>query len=420
MGEFKLNTFKYLKVGLPEDIQKAECIGDFSLVNKLVDLKLKKDISYPLRKRLELEKEKVKRLEYEYAFDYDEALEIVLSRIKNFTREEFEMMKDEGYADWTYIDGKVKFQRLFFKNIIKTYPNVTQRLRTDDINEASEEEAKLIDDHIEEIIKEGSAVCYTRIRTGLEIYNDSKIGETEKVYLPIPKACQQISNIKIINTSCCPKFISPEDYQQRTIYFEKKAEKDDIFIVEYSYENHVEYKDTDRINVSSSQPDFYTGEEFPQISFTPYLTELCKYITGSEKNPLIKARKIYDYITKNVRYSYVRNYFTIENIPEYVALNLKGDCGAQALLFITLCRIAKIPAKWQSGLFVDKYSIGPHDLAQFYIEPAGWLFVDLSMGGFAYKNGNTKRWNFYFGNIDTFRMVGNSEFQFDFMPEKKF
>ena len=49
----------------------------------------------------------------------------------------------------------------------------------------------------------------------------------------------------------------------------------------------------------------------------------------------------------------MREYFTISNISEYAATNLKGDCGVQAILFITLCRIAGIPAKWQSGLYVS-------------------------------------------------------------------
>ncbi len=158
----------------------------------------------------------------------------------------------------------------------------------------------------------------------------------------------------------------------------------------------------------------------PHIRFTPFLVELVKTIIGDEKNPLLKARKIYNYITQNVQYSYVRQYAAITNIPEYAAYNLKGDCGVQALLFITLCRIAGIPARWQSGLIVNPYNIGCHDWTEFYIEPFGWIFADLSFGGSALRRGNKKRWNFYFGNLDPFRMVANSEFQYDFYPEKKF
>ncbi len=38
----------------------------------------------------------------------------------------------------------------------------------------------------------------------------------------------------------------------------------------------------------------------------------------------------------------------------------------------------------------------------FYIEPYGWLFADLSFGGGAYRDGDRQRWNHYFGNLDVF------------------
>ncbi len=107
----------------------------------------------------------------------------------------------------------------------------------------------------------------------------------------------------------------------------------------------------------------------------------------------------------------MREYFTILQIPEYAVLNQKGDCGVQALLFITRCRCAGIPARWQSGLFVTPYSQGCHDWAQFYIAPYGWLFADPSFGGSGYRSGNLEKQEHYFGNLDPWRMVANSEFK---------
>ena len=118
-------------------------------------------------------------------------------------------------------------------------------------------------------------------------------------------------------------------------------------------------------------------------------------------------------------YSFMREYFTIECIPEYCAINLKGDCGVQALLFITLCRMSGIPARWQSGLYATKYYTGCHDWAQFYVAPYGWVFADPSFGGSAWREGDKERWNYYFGNLDIFRMPANSEIQKEFIPEKK-
>ena len=115
----------------------------------------------------------------------------------------------------------------------------------------------------------------------------------------------------------------------------------------------------------------------------------------------------------------MREYFTIECIPEYCAINLKGDCGVQALLFITLCRMSGIPARWQSGLYATEYYTGCHDWAQFYVAPYGWVFADPSSGGSAWRAGEKERWNYYFGNLDIFRMPANSEIQKEFIPEKK-
>ena len=65
-------------------------------------------------------------------------------------------------------------------------------------------------------------------------------------------------------------------------------------------------------------------------------------------------------------------------------------------------------------MYVAPEDAGIHDWAQFYVAPFGWLFADPSFGGSAYREGDMERWNFYFGNLDPFRMPANSEYQHDF------
>ena len=191
------------------------------------------------------------------------------------------------------------------------------------------------------------------------------------------------------------------------------------FMVEYSFDYHINYVELDPKRVAGEQPDFCLEEQSPHIMFTPYLRELRDELAGDEMNPVILARRFYDFVTTKVMYSFVREYFTIECIPEYCAVNLKGDCGVQALLFITLCRMSGIPARWQSGLYATDYYTGCHDWVQFYVAPYGWVFADLSFGGSAWRAGEIERWNYYFGNLDVFRMPANSEIQKAFVPEKK-
>lgn len=137
---------------------------------------------------------------------------------------------------------------------------------------------------------------------------------------------------------------------------------------------------------------------------------------GEEQDPLKKARRIYDYITTHVMYSFVRSYFTLTDIPQYAASSMKGDCGVQALLFITLCRETGIPARWQAGLYTSPFEISCHDWAQFYTNAHGWRCADCSFGGAAYREGDTERWDFYFGNLDPFRLPAAREFGYEFEP----
>ena len=413
-----LQDLKYLKVNLPEDILKLKCNGDFEGAQKLIELRLKKSIPLAMRKRLEIEKEILKTIKGEYTYTFDQALKKMQDNIKGFKEEELIELQEDSQADWILIDGQVHFNDSFFGSLIKTRSDLEERLINRELE--SNKRANFLDENIKDTKENGGACYFIHLKTTLKIKDEAvRKGEKVKVHMPLPINCQQ-SNIKIIKTTPEAKYLADENYQSRTAYFETLIDDNQEFSVEYSYESHLNYNDLDPSKVIAEQPSFNLEEFEPQIMFTPYIKELAKEIVGNETNPLIKARKIYDYITQNVKYSYMRAYSTIINIPEYCALNLKGDCGVQALLFITLCRYVGIPAKWQSGLAVTPYHIGPHDWAQFYVAPYGWLFADPSFGGSAYRKSNLEKWNFYFGNLDPFRMIANSEIQHEFDPPKKY
>lgn len=409
---------KYLKVELPEDILKLKWAGYFDEAVKIIDLRLNKEIPTAMRKRLQLEKVIIKTIKGNYTYTFEQALKKMQDNLVNFTEEELIVLQNESQADWILVDGKVMFNDSFYGTLIKTRADIEARL----INKRNDDggiDKEFLHNNIKKTKENKEASYFIHLKSTVKVKDEAaKLGEIIKVHLPLPAQSQQ-SNIKIIKTVPESTYISPVDHPSRTAYFEVELLKGQEFSVEYSYESHLKYNDPDPSQVSKEQPSFDTEELEPHIIFTPYIKELAKEIIGDEKNPLIRARKIYDYITQNVKYSYMREYSTMTNIPEYAALNLKGDCGVQALLFITLCRYVGIPAKWQSGLAVTPYSIGPHDWAQFYVAPFGWLFADPSFGGGELRSNNLDKWNFYFGNLDPFRMVANSEFQHEFEPPKK-
>ena len=411
-----------MKIPLPEDVLKLKNYGDFAGAQKMIDHFMTKDIPNALRKRLEIEKDVLKVMGgNEYPYTYEEALEIMTSHLRDFKEEELQYLKEISAADWIYVDGTVHFQRRFYENLIKTRPDLAERVMVEDVDDAQANELKqkLLNDNVHYMKEKGGRTVRTQIRATIKAQKDAEeVGRKVTVHLPIPKICQQVSKVDIIAASPEITKIADEDAAQRTVCFETELKADQEFMVEYAY-YHVDYVELDPAKASEEQPDFCTNEQAPHIRFTPYLQELLKEIIGDETNPIIKARKIYDFVTTKVMYSYMREYFTIECIPEYAAINLKGDCGVQALLFITLCRMTGIPARWQSGLYATEFYTGCHDWAQFYVAPYGWVFADLSFGGSAWRMGNTERWNYYFGNLDIFRMPANSEIQMEFTPEKK-
>ncbi len=411
---------KYLKVNLPEDILKLKCNGDFKEAIKLIDLWFQKKLTNAMCKRLELEKHIIYIMEREYTYSFEEALNILCDNVIDFKEEQLIKLQEESSADWILVNGKVKFNNSFYGNLIKTKPDIRERLKKQEDEELNIKKEQLLHDFIKNIKSKGKVSYYIQLKSSLKIKKQAeRMGQTVKVHMPVPKISEQTKNINLISTSLEPKFVASLQYPQRTVFFEEKLKENQEFSVEYSYENHLIYNELDPQKVSEIQPTFCLEELEPHIMFTPYIKELALEIIGNEKNPLLKARKIYDYITTKIMYSYMRKYLTITNISEYAALNLKGDCGVQALLFITLCRVVGVPAKWQSGLYVTPYYVGCHDWAQFYIEPYGWIFADSSFGGSAYRNGNKEVWDFYFGNLDPFRMVAASEFQHEFNPPKK-
>lgn len=411
---YEYSDIEFLNIELPEDILKKKWFGDFEGAAGLIDIYLKKDIPIALRKKLELEKYIMDIMKREYTIPFDEALAMVQKAMPNITKEEFLSLKDQGKIDWIYVNGEVKYFRRFLGSLLKTSLSHNDEL-------ALKEKQALIN-IIKDLKEKKSLTCHFKIRASVRVKDDSFQPGKLRVHIPIPVNCKQVRDARIIKTEPPYKFISKADQEQRTIFFEENLMENSSFSVEYEYDNTVTYTEPDiDVIAETKQPStFDLSEQAPHILFTPYLVDLVNKIIGEEKNPYNKARKIYDYITTQIAYSFMREYFTIENIPEYAALNGKGDCGVQALLFIVLCRIAGIPARWQSGLYSTPYAAGIHDWAQFYIAPYGWLFADCSFGGSAYREGDMERWNFYFGNIDPFRMPANSAFQKEFEPPKKF
>lgn len=413
-------SLKSLQVPLPEDIEKLKGHGDFALAQRIIDQRLTQGLPTMLKERLLLEKEILSRIPQEYPYGEKEALALLEEVFSDVTPEDLTRLREEDAADWYYIDGELRFKSDFIANITKTRPAWAARVKNPKDLEDREGNFSLLDATIDAMQQKGKLAYHIHAAMSLRVKPEYYERKKLRVHLPLPIEYAQVKNLKILKISPEPTLISPPQHGSRTVFFEGVYEEDQEFTVEFSFENHVAYTSVDPEALSQLQPRFYTEEQEPHIVFTPYIRSLCEEIIGEETNPLLKARRIYDFVTTKVIYSFVRPYLTMTQIPHYCLTSMKGDCGVLALSFITLCRCAGIPARWQSGLYANPLSIGNHDWAQYYVEPYGWLFADCSFGGAAYRAGNEKRWNFYACHLEPFRIPFASEFQHPLMPEKRF
>ena len=413
-----LDQMRYLEIPLPEDIEKAKWCGDFERAQRLIRRRLDSGkLPFALVKRLELETEILRRLPRDYIYSEEEGLQILQEHIPGFTAEEMRELEDNSQIDWIYRDGKPYFCHSFYDTLVTVYPDIARRAGEPD--QAESDNKRLLRETVAEMQEKGRAGRHIRLRGTLRVADEAfRPGEPLRVHLPIPAPAVNMANIRVTGWSPQQAVIAPETEGQRTICFACAPQVNIPFTVECEYDSIAAYHALDPEKVFPIQPDFDTQEQAPHIRFTPFLRALCRELSAGETNPLLLARRFYDYCTTKVTYSFMREYFTITQIPEYAALNQKGDCGVQALLFITLCRCAGIPARWQSGLYVTPYEAGSHDWAQFYIAPYGWLFADPSFGGSAYRAGSQLLHQHYFGNLDPYRMAANSQFQWEFDPPK--
>lgn len=407
------NNIEILSISLPVDIEKSKQAGDYAKARNLIQL-YHDDPKTPafLKDRLQMEREILDRLERCYPYTEEEGLQLIQKEIPDFSMNELRNWEARKGADWIYRNGSVYLQKRFFASMKKVYPEIGKRAG-EPINKNTR-----LDGFIADIKAKGTISARVQMETTVSIPDDAFHPGQVLVHIPIPRKDISCTNIVVEETNTPPCYTAPENAPQRTIAFRENMTLNHPFRVRYSYDIQATYKPLQEQSIWCDKHD--TQEQAPSILFTPLIRELCRELTGSETNPLKIARRFYNYCTQNVIYSYMPDYWVLGNISEYAAGQRIGDCGVQALLFITLCRCAGIPARWQSGKYISADgSVGNHDWALFEIQPYGWLFADPSFGGSAWRAGAVERWNYYFGNLDIYRMPANSELQREFFPVKQ-
>ena len=399
-----MNKLELLSYPLPEAVENMLAAGCAAEAGKLIAKYLeKKETPEVMKARLRLELELMKRRLSYYKYTYEEAEALLSSRFSLYRKGMLSSFMEEGLLDWAFVDNEMRFEEKLLDNAAKRCDVLSQP------DPDTGRDLKKRDDCIALIEEKGSLCAEISARISMRICDESLRGQRVHVNLPLARKIEgRQYDVKIIDASDTLISVDDDSVPMRTAVFEKVLDGNDEFSLTFSYRISESLRRFPEEEYVADGMDEYLCEELPHIAFTPYLKALAKEITAGCMTMRGKAEAIYDWITSHVRYSFVRPYALIRDISTYAATSLKGDCGIQAMLFITLCRISGIPAAWESGWYVTDEDIGGHDWARINISGT-WFPVDCSFGGGAFRQGNEKRRRHYFGNLDTLRMIANEK-----------
>ena len=420
MPEFLEKDIPILAIELPDEVKKYRDVYDFAGEIEAIDRLLSAfDKNTDMAKRLTFERLIAEGLRDDYHITEEELLAKIQEKFPRCTLETLKKLTKMNYADHIVKNGKVYYQNDAKRNLFGAGKIFLESLdEQGNILPYEPRPDNFKNETFLDLAERGMRAYRFTVKMKLKVKEEfERVGEEITVHIPYPAICDCQPYSELIESSH-PVYISEAGH--RTACIKTVLKKDDEFFVTFKFDRIVRYIDLDYERVDAEQPSFYTEESLPHIRFTPYLVDLANKIKGDETNPLKIAKRVYDYITENINYSYLRDYLYIDQIPEYVLKNGKGDCGAQALSFITLCRILKVPARWESGCRVGPNINSIHDWAQIYVAPYGWIPVDLTDGGGARRNLDPLKREYSFGNIDPYRMTTCNDFQLGFDPPKKF
>ena len=386
---------------------------------------------------LAFELERLRRIRLDYPLARTDLFRQLQRSLPDLAVTEFERWVADGRFDARMIDDTLRFFRASVSNLFWRYPELNSR-RPSHSNDSSLERSVLQGARSIAAAASRTAKPFVlpkqfNVRMSVTVdQNATPPGDTIRAWLPVPRRYPHQQNLNILSTSSPVRNLAPESSPIRSLYMEQVAVYDQptLFSMEYRYTAYgvrfpLEPRRVKVLPPGNPVVRAYTGEA-PHIVFTEPIKALSHRLVGAATNPLIVARAIYNWVTDSIRYSYAPEFSTIRNLSELCLLNRYGDCGEEALLFITLCRYNDIPARWQSGWLTLPDELTIHDWAEIYLEPYGWLPVDPYMGLWAkqYATGLSTEdrefvRDFYFGGLDQYRIAVNSEHCQQLAPVKR-
>lgn len=370
----------------------------------------------------------VLRILSDYPYTKEKAEEYLDKNMKQFTAQERKVWLESGKADFMAIEGEPFYFVNFDKNLAYRYPEIMQRLGV-----AREREATFLKRYHSLIFGKKTKIrpwqpyinpVTFRVKGSVSIPK-AKLPKKGilKVWVPLPVQTAAQDNIRIIS-------VRPEKYlmmppktegELANLYMEIPAEeiKTDLNIeVNFEFRHFQQSFSVDVNNVGEydKESDLYKRytRSYKNTAVSKDIISQAKLIAQGQTNPYLCAKKVYNYVVSNVDYS-LMPHITLDILKKaeslYVHEHKYGDCGAQSMYFVSLCRALGIPARTTGGWQLCPGKESPHFWAEFYLPNYGWIPVDTSIAQTAAISQNVPAEecrifeDYFFGSQDPYRFV---------------
>ena len=402
--------------------------GDFTAAEKILKSQIA-DASQPVTTEPAIQLEVLRRTRADYALTDKDLLKEIKKSIPDAKQSDVDRWRKAGDLQFRVIDGENRYFRRTVGNLFRFNAEAKKRQK-DATKEKKFDTAEFVAQLLEMSKTSDSPMVYPvkhQIHFELAVRPDHprvKQGAVVRAWLPFPQEYKQQKDVKLVRSNPLATRIASEKAPQRTVYFEQtitdpskppRFEMD----IEYLSSAYVPKLDPAKVQPYDTKGEIYreyTAERVPHIQFTPEVKELAAKIVGDEKNPLKKAQLIFRWISNNLKWCAEQEYSIIPSLSAKGLAARRGDCGVQGTSFITLCRAAGVPARWQSGWQLKPGELNMHDWAEIYVEPWGWLPADASWGMMKHKDPAVQ--DFFCGHIDPYRMVVNLDYGRTLEPAK--
>ncbi len=233
-------------------------------------------------------------------------------------------------------------------------------------------------------------------------------------------------------------FNQTDKFNNTLDYYERFLAMGDEFSLSWNYILTVKQVRWNNLGIPK-MTDYDTGSYFYQLytedqpfinGSDPNVQGNASQICGTDTNPVEKARKIYEWVSRNINYKLQTGSGTGDNATgekgaSWALANREGDCSEYSDLMVALLRAQGVPARkvvglvmltdqsydlpsysnrssWYYMIDIDSYfnNITGHAWVEYYVPGAGWVSCDPTWG--------VNRTDNYYFNYQDFRHIASA------------